>query len=186
MNKEDYLMVNKWVCPNCKAIMKEMNKALECNNKDCGFFISYKIKGKKLTENQKLDLINKGRTKVIRGFKGENGKYDAILELIDGAVVFRYIVYEVSPYRCPKCGKKLTIKTSAAMCNNEEGCGYRLCHFCSKHLTVIQIEKLLAGKVVKAYGFKSMFDDSKFNAKIQLITDKNDPRCGRIKIIEYI
>ena len=179
-------MVATWICPRCKSALCKTKKALKCFNNNCGFFLSDKIKGKKLTDNQKRDLLIKGRTKVIRGFKGDTGKYAAILVLDENSIEFEFLVYKISPYECPMCGKKLGIDTSAARCNQPGGCGYILDTYCGKDFTVRQTEELLKGRNLRVYGFKSMFGDSKFNAKIQLITDKNDPRCGRIKIIEYI
>ena len=43
--------------------------ALGCSNfKDCGFKIPFELLGKKLTESQLLDLIQKGKTGIIKGF----------------------------------------------------------------------------------------------------------------------
>jgi DNA topoisomerase-3 len=45
------------------------NTAVGCSNfKECGFKIPFELLGKKLTEAQMLDLIQKGKTGTIKGF----------------------------------------------------------------------------------------------------------------------
>jgi DNA topoisomerase-3 len=45
------------------------NTAVGCSNfKACGFKIPFELLGKKLTEAQMLDLIQKGKTGTIKGF----------------------------------------------------------------------------------------------------------------------
>ena len=57
-------------CPKCKAAkLMKGNTAVGCSNfKDCGFKIPFELLGKKLTEAQMLDLIQKGKTGTIKGF----------------------------------------------------------------------------------------------------------------------
>lgn len=68
-------------CPRCN---KELNKgkwALTC---DCGFKLNYQVAGKKLTEEQIKDLLEKGKTEKIKGFTSKTGKkFDATLILND-------------------------------------------------------------------------------------------------------
>jgi DNA topoisomerase-3 len=58
------------VCPKCKvAKLIKGNTAVGCSNfKECGFKIPFELLGKKLTEAQMLDLIQKGKTGIIKGF----------------------------------------------------------------------------------------------------------------------
>jgi DNA topoisomerase-3 len=57
-------------CPKCKAAkLMNGNTAVGCSNfKVCGFKIPFELLGKKLTEAQMLDLIQKGKTGTIKGF----------------------------------------------------------------------------------------------------------------------
>lgn len=73
--KEDCL------CPKCQqGRMHFYNKVVKCDNPDCGLPI-FRNKGNKiLTENQITDLITKGQTSLIKGFKSKAGKnFDAFL-----------------------------------------------------------------------------------------------------------
>jgi len=57
-------------CPKCKATKLMKGKtAIGCSNfKECGFKIPFELMGKKLTEAQLIQLVQKGKTGVIKGF----------------------------------------------------------------------------------------------------------------------
>jgi DNA topoisomerase-3 len=75
-------------CPKCKAAkLMKGNTAVGCSNfKACGFKIPFELLGKKLTEAQMLDLIQKGKTGTIKGFviPGNNEPRDGKL-VLDGS-----------------------------------------------------------------------------------------------------
>lgn len=82
--KED-ISIEELNCPKCKQnkLMKG-NTAYGCSNfKECGFKIPFIILGKKLTDKQLADLIQKGKTTKIKGFVFPNSdtKKDACLLL---------------------------------------------------------------------------------------------------------
>lgn len=56
-------------CPKCKTVKLMKGKtALGCSNYNaCGFKIPFELLGKKLTETQMLDLLEKGKTGIIKG-----------------------------------------------------------------------------------------------------------------------
>lgn len=56
-------------CPKCKQVKLMMGKsAVGCSNfSACGFKIPFELLGKKLTESQLIDLIQKGKTGSIKG-----------------------------------------------------------------------------------------------------------------------
>jgi DNA topoisomerase-3 len=56
-------------CPKCKtAKLMKGKTALGCSNyAACGFKIPFEILGKKMTESQLLDLLEKGKTGIIKG-----------------------------------------------------------------------------------------------------------------------
>lgn len=62
-------------CPKCKNNgFISSDKAIRCKDKECGFTIWREIASKKLTDNQLKEMISKGITKPIKGFKGRSGK----------------------------------------------------------------------------------------------------------------
>ncbi len=66
-------------CPKCKQVKLMMGKsAIGCSNFNaCGFKIPFELLGKKLTESQLTDLIQKGKTGSIKGLSIP-GKSDPI------------------------------------------------------------------------------------------------------------
>lgn len=78
-------------CPICGGNIRENQKAYSCDRwkEGCEFTIWKMQYGKKLTEKQVIQLIEKGKTNVIKGFKKKNGDtYSAALKL-DGTNVSR-------------------------------------------------------------------------------------------------
>ncbi|MDR1593658.1 MAG: DNA topoisomerase 3 [Prevotellaceae bacterium] len=66
-------------CPKCKnAQVTIYQKVAKCNNEDCGLTVFRNKSGKDLTDGQIKDLLAKGKTGVIKGFKSkENKPFDA-------------------------------------------------------------------------------------------------------------
>lgn len=58
-------------CPKCKSTKLMRGKAaIGCSNyKECGFKIPFELLGKKLTENNILELLEKGKTGIIKGLE---------------------------------------------------------------------------------------------------------------------
>ena len=75
-------------CPKCKtAKLMKGKTALGCSNYAvCGFKIPFEILGKKMTESQLLDLLEKGKTGLIKGLiiPGKTGPVNGKLTL-DGS-----------------------------------------------------------------------------------------------------
>lgn len=75
------------VCPKCKkGYVREGTKAWGCSEykNGCNFTIWKEIASKKLTQKNIKDLINKGKTSLIKGFKSSAGKeYSAHIKLDD-------------------------------------------------------------------------------------------------------
>lgn len=75
--------VPKLVCPKCGAPMKKLYWGWACSKprEECGFTVG-KICAKQLTDNQIRQLLTKGKTGVISGFKSKAGKsFSAVLRL---------------------------------------------------------------------------------------------------------
>src|SRR5690606_12313340 len=71
-------------CPKCKASKLIKGKtAIGCQNfQGCGFKVPFEIFGKKLTEKQIQDLIKKGKSTKIKGFKSHpEGKEEGVLTI---------------------------------------------------------------------------------------------------------
>lgn len=74
-------------CPKCKSHKLIKGKtAVGCTDfKNCGFKIQFEIFGKKLTEKQIQDLILKGKTSKLKGFKSHpENLEEGVLSLGDG------------------------------------------------------------------------------------------------------
>lgn len=74
-------------CPMCGGELKTTTKVVACAA--CSFRIWPELAGKALTAQQLQSLLTKGRTGVIKGFTGKNGKFDASLRLnAEGKALF--------------------------------------------------------------------------------------------------
>lgn len=82
----------KGKCPNCGKNIYENNKSFYCEDwKKCGFSIMKIICKKKLTDKNIKDLLEKGRTNKINGFKSKAGKsFTASLIIEDGKVKLHF------------------------------------------------------------------------------------------------
>jgi DNA topoisomerase III len=64
-------------CPKCgQGQIIEGKRGYGCNRfrEGCNFVVWKEIAGKKLTENQIYQLIDKGKTRLLKGFKGKSGR----------------------------------------------------------------------------------------------------------------
>lgn len=76
-------------CPVCGKPMRTTKFGYGCSGYPSCRFLIGEVAHKKLTEKQVKDLLSKGQTGLIKGFKKKNGdKFDAILKLEDGKVSF--------------------------------------------------------------------------------------------------
>jgi DNA topoisomerase-3 len=66
---KEKITIEQLDCPKCKSAQLMKGKAaVGCSNyKECGFKIPFELLGKKLTESQLTDLIQKGKTGSIKG-----------------------------------------------------------------------------------------------------------------------
>lgn len=81
-------------CPHCGKPILKGKYGLYCSGKEdgCKFNLNYMIAGKKITEAMVRDLIEKGCTKKVKGFKSKEGKeFSAALAVKeDGSVGFDF------------------------------------------------------------------------------------------------
>ncbi len=84
------------VCPRCKAGLLTQRPGMNffgCARfrEGCTFTVNTTVAGKNLSEANIRELVRKGRTKVIKGFKSKAGKpFDAMLVLRDGKTEFEF------------------------------------------------------------------------------------------------
>lgn len=84
------------LCPNCqnkvkKFISKKKQAFYTCTNRECNFYIAGTISNKKITEKVVKEIIDKGESSIIKGFKSKNGKnFDAKLKLSKNGVEFKF------------------------------------------------------------------------------------------------
>jgi DNA topoisomerase-3 len=73
---------NTCLCPKCKAAhVRFYPKVAKCTDANCGLVVFRSISEKQLTDKQVTDLLTKGKTAVIKGFKSKAGKtFDAALK----------------------------------------------------------------------------------------------------------
>jgi len=65
---------NGCACPKCKAgTMRLYPKVVRCDNADCALSVFRQIAGKTLSEEEVKDLLTKGRTPTLKGFKSKQG-----------------------------------------------------------------------------------------------------------------
>ncbi|MCQ2498425.1 MAG: DNA topoisomerase [Lachnospiraceae bacterium] len=139
-------------CPMCQGELTTTPFGFGCNNysneeNPCKFSVG-KICGKSLKEEDFKDLILKGKTKLIKGFKSKNGKkFDAMLVLKeDKSIGFEFENNNSQSERiqtdieCPNCKLKLMKGDKSYSCE----CGLRLYHIVAKkELSETEVRELL-------------------------------------------
>ena len=66
---------NACVCPKCKtARIRFYPKVAKCTDPNCGLVVFRSISEKELSDKQVLELLSKGKTAVMNGFKSKAGK----------------------------------------------------------------------------------------------------------------
>ena len=70
-------------CPKCGAqTVRIYDKIARCTTSECGFALFREVASKKLTDKQIEELVLKGKTSTIKGFKSKSGSsFDAALRL---------------------------------------------------------------------------------------------------------
>jgi DNA topoisomerase-3 len=94
---------NACICPKCKtANIRFYPKVAKCTDPNCGLVVFRNISEKELSDKQVLELLTKGKTAVINGFKSKAGKVFAAALKFDESYK---TVFEFSD-RKGKFGKK--------------------------------------------------------------------------------
>lgn len=171
------LQKEKVKCPKCKEHLLTKNSYGYFCQESCGFKLFQKIFTRNLSEQHLLELLEKGKTQIIKGFKNKEGvKFDAPLKFNENfEVVFDFETAnndESIKKACPKCKHKtIQIKPKGAFCCFE-GCNFVIWRvIAQKSITDKDIYLLLEnGTTKKIGGFKSSKGKS-FNAVLKLKED---------------
>jgi DNA topoisomerase-3 len=125
-------------CPKCKQgrIIKG-KAAYGCNRfrEGCDFRVNFELYGKKLTGNQLVELVSKGKTKPISGFMVNRVKQNGRIELSEDYKIIMVsevrsdnnsVPVQTASLTCPKCKQGKIIKGRKAYgCNRyKEGCDF--------------------------------------------------------------
>lgn len=171
-------------CPQCKSgVVRETPKGAGCNRwrEGCTFSVWREVAGKALSDAQLKELIVKGRTKVIKGFKKKSGSgtFEAKLVLneefkvkleFDGPPAGAADEEALGP--CPQC-KEGTVKLGAkvAGCSRwREGCKFAIWREqYGKELTLENIKELMERKRTELIkGFKKKSGNGTYDARLVL------------------
>ena len=80
-------------CPVCSAPVQDQSKSYSCSRwrEGCHFTIWKTIAGKRISSATARNLIAKGRSSLLKGFRSKSGKlFDARLKIEDGQVRFEF------------------------------------------------------------------------------------------------
>lgn len=170
--KKGEIKPSKTICPKCKKgeILKGKT-AFGCSQfqQGCDYKIIFELFGKKLTDNQLITLLSKGKTSLIKGFQQGESTVNGILQLDENHVPFLIPKEEKESKRiCPKCKKGEILKGKNAFgCSHyQEGCHTIIpFEFLEKKITDNQIDSLInKGITPLIKGFVQ--NDLKINGKL--------------------
>lgn len=191
-------------CPDCGSDIIVRKNGYGCSAFDssnpysCKFFLGNTICGKTISANLAKELLTKGKTATIRGFKGKSGKkFDACLVLKKNEesgrseAVFDFDSVEakvVKDVKCPLCGGDIIVTSFGYGCSNynredpDNSCRFNIGQIAGVKLKEAAVKELLtAGITSTISGFKSK-KGSKFDAKLTLGKDE----VGKITGLKFV
>ncbi|MUH36992.1 type IA DNA topoisomerase [Zobellia amurskyensis] len=131
------------VCPKCKkGTIRKGKSAYGCSefNKTCDFIIPFKFEGKNIAEKQYIQLLQKGSTVNLKGFKINSVDIEGLVRFDENyrlklepkkkQLNTKSIGDSVAPYEdtnCPKCknGTIIKGKTAYGCSQYKAGCDFR-------------------------------------------------------------
>lgn len=174
---KEHIKTAQYECPKCKNHLLTKNSYGYFCQESCGFKLFQKMFNRNISEQHLLDLIQKGKTDTIKGFKNKDQvKFDAPLKFNEAfEVIFDFVAAnndESLKRTCPKCkNKTVQLKPKGAFCCSD-GCNFVIWRvIAQKSITDKDIYLLLEnGTTKKIGGFKSTKGKS-FNAVLKLKED---------------
>ncbi|KAB2329426.1 type IA DNA topoisomerase [Bacillus mesophilum] len=165
---------------------------------ECKITFPKEIKGKAIPEGQIKKLIEEGKTDLIKGFKGEQGTFEAFLIAEDGNFKFKFPTAEDRSLGvCPKCNKghivnvKTKDKKQFYACSEfKSGCQFSIpAEVAGLKLPTVQVKKLLTkGYTDFLPGFQNkggkeytaslhINSDNKITFKFPTVEDRTIGKC---------
>ncbi|MBR5355556.1 MAG: topoisomerase C-terminal repeat-containing protein, partial [Lachnospiraceae bacterium] len=99
-------------CPLCGGTVLRGTDSYYCSNykeKGCKFQVKYEISSKKISEAVLTQLVEKGRTNILKGFKSKAGStFNARLTLQDALICNKCNAIQSGNETCYKCGGELS------------------------------------------------------------------------------
>lgn len=176
-------------CPQCGGELTTTAFGYGCSNYfdeniKCNFSLG-KVAGLDIEENDFIELITNGKTRIIEGFKAKNNKpFKAELKLSQNeegkyqiGFDFENIPTEyVESFKCPVCASKMVATGYGFSCekhNQEEnGCYFSIGSIAGRQLTEAEAAELVNnGHTDILKGFKSKAKKN-FNARLKLVTNE--------------
>ena len=160
-------------CPHCGKPLTRLSTVCKCPA--CQFHMTTYICGVRLPEDMILQLLQKGRSGLIKGFKSKAGKkFSAYLVLNreTGEITFDFTSEQEKNLHCPFCSASMNKMRYSYQCA-DQNCGFQVhSEICRKKLTVSQITAILTkGRTPLIKGFRSKAGKS-FSAVLYL--DRTD------------
>ncbi len=177
-------------CPVCGSDMEITSFGYSCvkhrNDPESCYFSIGKIAGKSLGVDDLTDLLQKGKTEVLKGFTAKNKKkFSAALCLKTGEDGRKTVEFDFSKNEaeiledvvCPMCGGQIQKTSFGYGCmnydqQNPQSCRFAIGTLAGRDLTESQVKSLLTdGRTETIRGFKSK-TGKKFDACVALETDE--------------
>lgn len=167
-------------CPNCSGKMIDKGMLIVCENstqeKKC-VTIFKTIAKKTLTDKQIEQLVIKGETDSLSGFKSKKGKnFSAKLKLNGVKIDFEFDKPSETGIKCPFCGGNVNENPKAYGCSNwkEKNCKFTIWKtMMGKKMNEKIVKELIDKKETeKLDGFKSSKTGKAFSAKLVLNMEK--------------
>ena len=167
------------LCPVCGKVVKPTPFGWGCTgySKDgdgCKFTINKTLAGVQLTDKNIAQLLNKGRTGLIKGFTSKSGKKFNAYLVIDSEskeIKFDFLSDREREMACPICGKPMKKSKYGYICSDfsrdGNGCDFSVnTEICKKKISEAQVAMLLKnGRTDVIKGFKSKAG-KEFNASL--------------------
>lgn len=164
-------------CPKCGKPMRKYSWGWACSgytkeNPSCRFAISNTIAGRDISDDEKIQLLEKKKTKYLKGFHSKEGEsFGAFLFINENGEV-RFT--RDSDYKCPKCGRPLSVSDKAWGCPGwrDKSCNFTIWRKLpgNKLLTDRDIIDLLEKKKTRLIkGLKSTKKNTEFDAYVKLV-----------------
>ena len=158
-------------CPSCGGAIQESRMAYGCSNwkeRGCEFKIWKSVASKVISPKQAQQLLTKGKTDVIKGFKSKAGKsFDASLSLENGKVVFAFSRDVMGS--CPLCQGDVVETPKSYGCANWKisGCTFTIWkEIAKKKLGPKEVKALLKDKQTEVLSGFTSRAGKPFDAKL--------------------